>query len=157
MCTTSNHLKLCTCATYVDLNSIDHWVLKQAETNQDGIKYANATLGKCVIPNDTVISASEDKLNVEKLTTLLNANYCFDIEMNIANGDTLTMYFIEEHSKERLEYTFKYEYNKWEYNKWANTPFDRRYAKGSGIIETEVSQAPPIPQFPPFYNPEIKK
>ena len=94
MCTTSNHLKLCTCATYVDLNSIDHWVLKQGETNQDGIKYANATLGKCVIPNDTVISASEDKLNVEKLTTLLNANYCFDIEMNIANGDTLTLYFI---------------------------------------------------------------
>ena len=138
MCTTSNHLKLCTCATSIDLNAIDHWVLKQAETNQDGIKYANATLGMCVIPNDTIISASEDKANVEKLTTLLNANYCFDKEMNIAHEDTLTMYFIEEHSKEKLEYTFKYEYNKWEFNKWANTPFDRRTEKGKGIIETEV-------------------
>ena len=65
MCTTSNHLKLCTCATSIDLNAIDHWVLKQAETNQDGIKYANATLGMCVIPNDTIISPTEDKLNVE--------------------------------------------------------------------------------------------
>ena len=154
MCITSNHLKLCTCATSIDLNAIDHWVLKQAETNQDGIKYANATLGMCVIPNDTIISPIEDKLNVEKLTTLLNANYCFDIEMNIANGDTLTMYFIEKHSKEKLEYTFKYEYIKWVFDKWANTPFDRRYAKGSGIIETQV---PPIPKYPPFYNNEIKK
>jgi hypothetical protein len=64
------------------------------------------------------------------------------------------MYFIEKHSKEKLEYTFKYEYIKWVFDKWANTPFDRRYAKGSGIIETQV---PPIPKYPPFYNNEIKK
>jgi len=136
MCITSNHLKLCTCATTIDLNSIDHWVLKQAEINQDGIR--NATLGMCVIPNDTIISALEDKANVEKLTTLLNANYCFDIEINIAHGDTLTLYFIEKDSIDKLQYTFKYKNNKWVYDKWANTPFDSRPEKGKGIIETEV-------------------
>jgi hypothetical protein len=133
MCTTSNHLKLCTCATYLDLNSTDHWVLKQAET-----EYASAVRGSSVIPNDTVISASEDKANVEKLTILLNANYCFDKEMNIVNDDTLTMYFIEKGSIDKLQYTFKYKNNKWVYDKWANTPFDSRPEKGKGIIETEV-------------------
>jgi hypothetical protein len=137
MCTTSNQLKLCTCATSLNLNTIDHWVLKQGENNQDGISYASATLGMCVMPNDIAISATADKANVEKLSAILNANYCFDKEMRIKHGDTLTLYFIEKKSSPELNYTFKYEYNKWVFDKWANT-FNSRPEMGKGIIETNI-------------------
>lgn len=137
MCTTSKQLKLCTCATRLNLNTIDHWVLKQGENNQDEIGYASATLGMCVMPNDIAISTTADKANVEKLSALLNANYCFDKEMHIKHDDTLTLYFIEKKSSPELNYTFKYEYNKWVFNKWGNS-FNSRPEMGKGIIETNI-------------------
>jgi hypothetical protein len=134
MCTIGNHLKLCTCTSTIDLKQSNFWVLKKGMPPTDAV---SAVLGSVMMPNDENISKSDDNYNIQQLTQLLNSNYCFDQDMMLQNGDTVTLNFHEKLSEDLdgpIKYSFSYTNGKWEFDKWVDA-FNYSPKKGTGKIE----------------------
>jgi hypothetical protein len=132
MCTIGNHLKLCTCTSTIDLKLCNFWVLKKG-ISSIGV---SPVLGSVMMPNDENISKSDDNYNIQQLTQLLNSNYCFDQDMMLQNGDSLTLNFhvkLSENLDGPIKYSFSYANGKWEFDKWVDA-FNYSPKKGTGKI-----------------------
>lgn len=119
MCTISDKLKLCTCKTD-DIEKLEHyWVLYKYEKS-DIIK-----MGLPVMPQEFEIGESVNENNYNKIEEMLNAGYCFDMELPLSNKDILELIFTCRNKNDRticLVYEFVYRKNKWV--KREHDPFD---------------------------------
>ena len=111
MCTISDKLKLCTCKDGVE-NLEHYWVLRR------GINNGYNIVGEILPPLE--IGKELDKLNINTIQKLLNEGYCFDVDLNLQDDDSLILYFTCNNdqlqypiSGNYLAYSFVYKNSKW--------------------------------------------
>lgn len=117
MCEISDKLKLCTCKAS-DVSLLKHYWRLSRPFNDDSV-----TLGEIIPPAD--IGAHTEQLNKGTLARLLNSGHCFDVKMDMQEGDVLILYFSCRDSY--LAYGFEYKKSKWKF--FDSDPF------GNGLMD----------------------
>ena len=112
MCNVSKNLKLCTCSI-VDIEKLDNfWILYNYKKSQI------IMIGEPMLLQEFEIEEGVDKSNFETLAKMLNADNCFDVELEIKNKAILEINFgckikNREKKKVNLVYEFIFKNGKW--------------------------------------------
>ncbi|MBS1756728.1 MAG: hypothetical protein JSU03_05575 [Bacteroidetes bacterium] len=137
MCIVSDKLKLCTCKTENVEQFKHYWILYKYQ--KSGIDL----VGIPMLPQEWEIGKETDEYNYRRLEKMLNAESCFDIDIELRNKDILEMHFSCNKNSDskypiHLVYEFAYKNKKWRTN--AHDPFDTdRLEKHKGKIVNPFS------------------
>jgi hypothetical protein len=120
MCTISQKLKLCTCASTVDVYELDnYWVFYKYGKPKNYI-----IMGTPFFPYNSNQNVHEN--NLKQLPILLNEGQVFDVDLQPAKKDRLLL-SIQLDSKNRFDYGFEYRNGKWKYLEYCFFTWDKRH------------------------------